>query len=68
MVAAVLLSLIVGQVLLNVLKSPASIDDNDGQITSGLLFYICIQYLTPVVCLGFLINYIVHDRRPVGEI
>jgi hypothetical protein len=60
--ASLLLGLIIGQIVLNAVKGPPAIQQ-DGQLTSEVLFYYTIQVLTPLIAFCFLIGYLVRDRR-----
>ena len=67
-VGSIVLSILVGQIILNIIKPVASVNRDDDQASSELLFYLSIQYGTPVVCLGFLIYYAIRDKRPCYSI
>lgn len=60
-VGSLVLGLIVGQISLNFIKSLITLPAEP--INTELLFYYTIQYLTPILCLIFLIRYAYRDIR-----
>ena len=63
--SALVLTLLIGQILLNILCSPANISpwSPDGEsITSSAAIYIVIQIITPVIVLIYVFVVCWHDR------
>jgi hypothetical protein len=58
---SVVLSLIIGQIILNLIYPPDNVDESSG-LSSTVAFYYMIQYISPVVFGIALIHYAIKDR------
>ena len=68
--SAIILTLLLGQILLNILCSPANLTpwSPDGEsLTSASALYIVIQILTPVLVLLYVFVYGWFDRVPLPK-
>ena len=48
-ICSIMISLILGQIFMNILKPPQDLDDEYKNIDSSIAFYATIQLLTPIV-------------------
>jgi hypothetical protein len=66
-IASLLLSLILGQIILNIMKRPQHVqsaeDIMDGHISSSLILYLAPQFLTPIITVIMAVVYAVKDKR-----
>lgn len=59
--SAAILSLIIGQVLINILKPPQDVDSEYRGIDSATAFYTTIQLLTPIIVYMYVIYISIND-------
>ena len=62
---SIILSLLIGQFLINILKPPSDVDPDCNQNNSGLAFYVVIQIATPIIAFFFILYYAINDKRQV---
>lgn len=61
--SAIIMSLMLGQIILNIICPPSEIDNGNGDPSSSVAaFYLLIQFGTPIVCVFFLLNKCWNDR------
>ena len=65
--ASLIVSFIFGQFILNILKPPQDVDSNESVLSSSLIFYLTIQFLTPIIAMIVVILYAFKDRRIVQQ-
>ncbi len=69
--SAIVFTLLVGQILLNIIHNPANItpwSPNGESITSSTAIYILIQIATPIIALIYIFIKCWHDRVPIEQI
>jgi hypothetical protein len=59
--SAIILSLIIGQILITILKPPQDVDSEYRNIDSAAAFYTTIQLLTPIIVYVYVIYISIND-------
>ena len=61
--AALVIAAVFGQLLLNILKPPPDVTGEESQMTSSLMFYLSIQFLTPIMTMIYAVGCAFKNKR-----